>query len=359
MTMAAAVPSPNTMAEVARRQFVLRFAFATTAAFIVCEGMGWQPSVLAPVLTGVLLASLPASPPLKVGLVLVFVMGTCAWLAFLLTTFLSQVPHLLFGIIGLTMFVAFAGLAQSKAQLPLTLLLMCISVVPVVTLTLSEYAGTFPSLLARSMALAVIFTWVGFAIWPIPSPKSPEPPAPPLDSPVAAAFIGTAIVLPLMLVYLLFGLTDAIPVLLTTVLLVAKMEEERGAASGWAKLIGNFLGGFVAVAAYFVLQIAPSLATLALVTFLIGIAFSLQIVKGGVPGGNALLAYNATMVIFGLALLKGAGNSGTWGSRVVQFAIAVTFAVGMMRLFWPLLKRKTLAKGTSGFVEGRDAAPTT
>ena len=53
-----------------------------------------------------------------------------------------------------------------------------------------------------------------------------------------------------MLAYLLFGLTDAIPVLLTTVLLVAKMEEERGAASGWAKLIGNFLGGFVAVAAY-------------------------------------------------------------------------------------------------------------
>ena len=52
--------------------------------------------------------------------------------------------------------------------------------------------------------------------------------------------------------------------------------------------------------------------------------------KGGVRGGNALLAYNATMVIFGLALLKGPSNSGTWGARVVQFAIACTFAVGMM-----------------------------
>jgi hypothetical protein len=144
-----------------------------------------------------------------------------------------------------------------------------------------------------------------------------------------------------MLVYLLFGLTDAIPVLLTTVLLVAKMEEERGAASGWAKLIGNFLGGFVAVAAYFVLSIAPSLATLALITFLIGIGFGLQIVKGGVRGGNALLAYNATMVIFGLALLKGPSNSGTWSARVVQFAIACIFAIGMMRLLWPLLQRRS------------------
>ena len=329
--------------EMARRQFVLRFSFATTACFIVSEWMGWQPSAIAPVLTAVLLANMPASPPLKLGLVLILVMGICAWLAFFLTTFLNQVPHLLFAVIGLIMFIALAGLAQAKAQLPLTLLLMCISVVPVVTLTMSEYAGIFPALLARAMALAMVFTWIGFAIWPLPSPKAPDPPAPPLDSPVAAAFIGTAIVLPVMLVYLLFGLTDAIPVLLTTVLLVAKMEEERGAASGWAKLLGNFLGGFVAIAAYYVLNIAPSLATLSLIVFLIGMAFGLQIVKGGVRGGNALLAYNATLVIFGLALLKGPSNSGTWGARVVQFAIACTFAIGMMRLLWPLLSRKPVA----------------
>jgi hypothetical protein len=326
--------------EAARLQFVLRFGFGTTAAFIICEWMGWQPSAMAPVLTGVLLANLPVSPPPKVGLVLVMVMGISAWFAFLLTTVLSQTPSLLFGVIGLIMFLAFAGLAQAKAQLPLTLLLMCIAVVPVVTLTVSQYAGFLASLLTRAMALAVIFTWIAYAIWPLPSPKSPDPPAMPLESPVAAAALGTAIVLPVMLVYMLFGLTDAIPVLLTTVLLVAKMEEERGAASGWAKLVGNFLGGFVAIAGFYVLSIAPSLATLGLITFLIGIGFALQIAKGGVRGGNALLAYNATMVIFGLALLKGPSNSGTWGARVVQFAIATIFAVGMMRLLWPRLKRR-------------------
>ena len=121
-------------------------------------------------------------------------------------------------------------------------------------------------MLVRGMAIAVIFTWIGFAIWPLPPPKNPSARTA-FESPVAAALIGTAIVLPVMLVYLLFGLTDAIPVLLTTVLLVAKMEEERGAASGWAKLIGNFLSGFVAVAAFYLLRIAPSLATLALITF--------------------------------------------------------------------------------------------
>lgn len=333
-------------ADAASVHFVSRFSFGTTAAFVTCEWMGWQPSVLAPVLTGVLLANLPFSPPFKVGFVLVVVMGISAWSAFFLTTLLSQSPHLLFGVISLVMFLAFAGLAQAKGQLPLTLLLMCMAVIPVVTLTLSQYAGIFPGLMVRSMCLAVIFTWVGYALFPLPSPKSPDPPAPPLANPVAAAALGTAIVVPLMLVYLLFGLTDAIPVLLTTVLLVAKMEQERGAAAGWAKLTGNFLGGFIAVAAYYTLQIVPTLASLALITFIIGVGFASVIVKGGVRGGNALLAYNATMVIFGLALLKGPGNSGTWSARVVQFAIAVTFAVGMMNLLWPRLKRSSSHSST-------------
>lgn len=342
--MATAVPLEPVKAasaEAARVHFILRFSVGTTAAFITCEYMGWQPSVLAPVLAGVLIANLPVPPPPKVGITLVLVMAMSAWLAFFLTTFLNQVPHLLFAAIGFILFLAFAGIAQAKAQLPLTLLLMCITVVPVVTLTMAQYAGIFPALLVRSMMLAVMFTWIAFAIWPRVSPKPPDPPAPPAESPVAVAAIGTAIVLPLILTYLLFGLTDAIPVLLTTVLLVAKMEEERGAAAGWAKLTGNFLGGFVAVVAYYVLAIAPSLLALALITFIIGVGFAQQIVKGGVRGGNALLGYNAAMVIFGLALLKGPANSGTWGSRVVQFAIAVTFAVGMMRLLWPLTQRKS------------------
>ena len=330
--------APTDPAEAARLHFVLRFSFGTTAAFVTCEFMGWQPSALAPVLTGVLLASLPVSPPPKVGFALTVVMALSAWFSFFLTTYLSQTPQLLFGIIGLILFLIFAGLAQAKAQLPLTLLLICITVVPVITLTLSEFAGIFPGLLVRSMALAIIFTWIAYAIWPLPSPKSPDPPAAPSEAPAKAALIGTAIVLPLMLVYLLYGWTDAIPVLLTTALIVAKMEEERGAASAEAKLLGNFLAGFIAVAAYYLLAIAPSLATLALITFIIGFGFGLQIVKGGVRGGNALIAYNATMVILGLALLKGPSNSGTWGARVVQFTIACTFAVGMMRLLWPRAK---------------------
>src|ERR1700752_2686502 len=110
MSVAAASPRAVTdPAEAARRQFILRFSVGTTTAFIICEFMNWQPSVLAPVLTGVLLASLPVPPPPKGGLALVIVMAISAWLAFFLTTLLNQTPHLLFGVLGFIMFMAFAG----------------------------------------------------------------------------------------------------------------------------------------------------------------------------------------------------------------------------------------------------------
>jgi len=325
-------------AERARFHFVMRFSVATSAAFVICEWMDWQPAALAAVLTGVLLANLPFSPPPKVGIGLVIIMAICAWMAFIFTTLLRETPHILFGLIAVFLFLALSMLAQAKAQLPMTLLIVCFTVLPVMALTAPQVGEQLTSVFVRGMALAVIFTWVAFAIWPLPSPTPPGPPPATTESPVAAAAIGTAIILPLMLVYLMFGLTDAIPVLLTTALLVAKIEEERSAATASAKLIGNFLGGFIAVPAYYAVEMWPNLTTLAIVTLVIGIGFGLQIVKGGVRGGNALLAYNATMVIFGLAILKGPANSGTWGARVVQFGIACTFAVGMMILLLPLAR---------------------
>ena len=61
-------------ASVALRHFILRFAMGTTLGYTVCEFMGWQPSALCAVLSGIMLAKLPAAPPFRVGAALVLVM---------------------------------------------------------------------------------------------------------------------------------------------------------------------------------------------------------------------------------------------------------------------------------------------
>jgi len=324
----------------ARLHFILRFAVGTTLGFTVCEYMGWQPSALCAVLSGIMLAKLPVAPPLKVGLALVLVMFISAWIANALSAWLAEAPLILFGVIGVILFLAFYGLAQAKAQLPLTLLLICIAIIPVLTLTVPDQAHRMAQVLSRAMGLAVMNCWVMHAIWPKIAKIAPAPPQSAVAAPLATAAVGTFIVLPVMLIYWLFGLTDAMPVLLQVVLLVAKMEEERSKATAFAKLISNFLGGFAGLAAYLVLGISPTLVNFALITFILSMWFGYQISKGGVRGSNAELAFNATMIIFGIFILKGDANAGAWSARIVQFLIGCSFAVGMMALLWPRLEQR-------------------
>lgn len=324
----------------ARLHFILRFAVGTTISFTVCEYMGWQPSALAAVLSGIMLAKLPVSPPLKVGVALAMVMYLSSWFFLAVTMWLHEVPQVLFGLVGIILFLAFYVLSQAKAQLPITLMLISVAIMPVLTLTHPDQAPRMREVLTQAMIWAVLMAWVMHAVWPKVAKVAPAPPQVAAASPVATALVGTFIVLPVMLVYWLFGLTDAMPVLIQTVLLVAKMEEERSKATAWAKLLSNFLGGFAGLAAFLVLGIAPTLFNFALIVFIMSMWFGYQISKGGIRGSNAELAFNATMVIFGIFILKGDANAGAWFARMVQFFIGCSVAVGMMVLLWPRLERR-------------------
>ena len=321
-------------AELARLHGLLRFSVATTGTFAISEAMGWFPTFLAPVLAAVILASLPTALPFKAGLAVILVMTGSAFVAYVLPSLLQYRPEILFGLLGLIIFISFAILATGRGQLPITLLLICMATIPIMTLVAPQQAGALPKAYARGMAVAVAAVWVVHTFWPRTLPAPMKPPVTQDLSPLALAVAGTAIVLPLMLVYLMFGITDALPVLITTIFLVVNFDARRGAMQGAAMLIGNFVGGMIAITAYHLLQIAPSLATLTLLAFLISVMFALRIEKGGPQAGVALVTFNQVMIILSLGIASSTSNAGLWFTRLLQFALAVTFAVAMMTLAW-------------------------
>jgi Protein of unknown function (DUF2955)/Fusaric acid resistance protein-like len=342
MTEATARPfaSPDAAAQ-ARLHTILRFAAGTSGAFVVCEAMGWYPSFLAPLLTGVLLANLSIPPPLKVGIVLVLVQAAGAYAAYILTSLLHEAPIVLFGTIALILLLCFANLVRGRGFLPILLVLISFSTIPVVTMIAPEQAGVLPFAFMRGMAVAVIAVWLAHALFPRPALAAAQAPKPSLESPVAMALTGVAIVLPLMLLYLMYGITDALPVLITTVVLVINFDPGRSALQGLAMMIGNFIGGLVAILSQVVLLAAPSLTTLTLITFLVALLFAVRIARGGPAAAVGLITFNQAMVLFSLSLAPGGSSGSLWLTRLVQFAIAVTFAVGMMSLLFPRLKSLT------------------
>ena len=314
---------------------ILRFAVGATAAFVLCEAMGWYPSFLAPLLAGTLLANLPRALPLKAGLALMIVQAAGAYVAYALCALLVQTPYVLFGVTGLVVFICFAKIAQGAGLLPILLILISFATIPVVTLMLPQQAGALALALTRGMVIAVVIVWAMHVLWPATADAQAPAPVRRFASPLAMAAVGTAIVLPLMLVFLLFGITDAFPLMITTVVLVVNFDPQKSAVQGAVMVLANFLGGIVAIFAFALLRIVPSLTVLSLIVFLVGLVFAARIVRGGPGGTVAMLTFNQAMVIFSLSLIPGGSDAGLWMTRLFQFAAANAFAVGMMTLLLP------------------------
>jgi hypothetical protein len=312
---------------------VLRFAVGTTASFVLCEVLRWPPSFLAPVLTAVLLANLPLRPPLNMGLALVLTMSFAALFAFALASLFHEMPIVLFGALALCMFLAFLALLSGRSRLPALLLLICLATIPVVVTIAPVAAGILPLALIRGMALALLVIWTVYLPWPRVAVPAPAPAAAAdTFSPLTMALFSTAVVLPLMLVYLLFGLADVLPVLVATVMLVAKFDVRRSRLHALAMILGNFAGGLLGLLMHTLLLTTPTLPFLALLLFLVLLGFGQRIAAGGPTAAVALIACNAMLIIFGTAIASGPGSLLLWLIRLLQFTLAGAFAIGMMTL---------------------------
>ena len=184
------------------------------------------------------------------------------------------------------------------------------------------------------MVIAVVTIWCVYIIWPKSLPKAAPPAPPPIDFPVKMALTGTAILLPLILAYLLFGWTDALAVLISTVLLVINFDPKAGTAQGIHRSTGSVVGGFIGLVAFLTLSNMQSLITLALITFAIGLLFADHVYKAGSHGAIALQIFNTAMIIFSTAISSPDASSGIWITRMFQLTLAGLFAVAMMSLFW-------------------------
>jgi hypothetical protein len=187
----------------------------------------------------------------------------------------------------------------------------------------------------RGMAVAVATIWLVHIFWPRLAAKEMKTSSADLVAPVQLALAGTAIVLPVMLVYLMYGITDALPVLITTVVLVVNFDRRRSTAQGFAMMVGNFLGGIIALLCYALLQIAPSLVTLTLISLIVTLLFAQRLERGGPGAAVGLVTLNQAIIMFSLSLMPGSSSGGIWAARLLQFAMACAFAIGMMILLLP------------------------
>jgi hypothetical protein len=316
-------------------QATLRFAVGVTLAFVVSEAMRWSPSFLAPVFTAVLLTNLPIRPTFKMVVGLMIVITVASLFALALASLFRGTPTVMFGLIALCVFAAFLAILGGRPPFPALLLLICLATIPVVVMIAPAQAGILPAALIRSMLIALLTIQLVYIPWPLaPAARPPPPAASRTASPGAMAAAGVAIVMPLMLVYLLFGLADVLPVMIATVMLVANFDAQRGRMHALGMIVGNSVGGLLGLLLHSLLVTTPTLPFLCVLMFVVLLGFGQRTSVGGPTAGLAMLTCNATLIILSTAISSDTATLSLWLIRVLQFALAGAFAVGTMSLVW-------------------------
>jgi len=316
---------------------VLRFAFGVTLSFVVAEMMEWNPPYLAPVFTCVVLANIPVRPPIKVALGFSLVVGASAFLGVILAYAFRGAPHILFGICTLIIFRGVYALARGASKLGPLFIIICTAAIPVVALQSLVAAEAVAGVFAKGAMLAMFMAWVSWLVFPKALPPRAAAKVVPLtpEAALQSALLGTAILAPLVLVYQLFGLTGAVPVLVGTVMIVTTLDFRLGQKQAMLRVVANFCGGVSSVIALVLLGIHPSLAAFTLIVLASGLLFGMKISHGDYMAQMLTVACNGYLIVFGSTMHSDSGAFDVWLTRLTYFFLAGLFTIGMMALIWP------------------------
>jgi Protein of unknown function (DUF2955) len=315
----------------------LRFAFGVTLSFVVAELMQWTPPYLSAVLTGVVLANIPVRPPLKVALGFCLVIGASAFLGLLLSYAFRGAPHILFGLSTLIVFHALHALARGASKIGPLFILICVAAIPVVGMQSLVVAEGFAVAFASGACFAIFMAWVSWLLFPkaVPPRAAPDAVALPPALAIRCALLGTAILAPLMLAYLMLGLYTALPVIIGTVMIIATLDFRLGRKQAVIRVLANFAGGVSSVVVLVLLAIHPTLATFTLLVLASSLLFGLRISHGDPLAQILVVACNGYLIVFGTSLHSDTGTLSVWLTRVGYFFLAGLFTIGMMALIWP------------------------
>jgi len=318
-------------------QTVLRFAFGVTLAFLVAEIAEWTPPFLSAVLTCVVLANIPVRPPIKVAVGFSLVVGASAFLGLFLSMALRGAPHILFGLSTLIVFLALHALARGASRLGPLFIIICTTAIPVVGVQSLAAAQHFAVAFASGACFAIFMAWTSWLFFPKALPPRAAPEASPLSPALALryALLGTAILAPLMLCYLMMGLYTALPVMIGTVMIVATLDFHLGRKQAVLRVIANFAGGVSSVIVLVLLAIHPTLATFTLLVLASALLFGLRISHGDPMAQLLVVACNGYLIVFGTSLHSDSGTFSVWLTRLAYFFLAGVFTIGMMALIWP------------------------
>lgn len=328
----------------ANDRFMLRMAVAGTLGFAIAIWFGWPISFLAPMLAVKFIPGMPTFPGPVQALLIPIVMWVATTSALILANVLGDAPFVQLIVLALVIFVSFYAKWQGAPGIVVLLLQIGFCIIPLFSTVSLELGHFIADFLQRNTVAAMATVLIAHLVVPALPPSRqaprPAPPAPLRLSPAFGARVAladTLVLFPLLAWLLLGSAIQSFVMVMMTITVINELDPTRSRTAGTNMIVGNTIGGLLAVAAQQVVLLADNLFFFLLTVFLATLWFARGLTRGGPSADLYRLAAGAFMLILGLAVtpLPG-GSEQSYVLRIFHILVAGAWAAAALVIVAPL-----------------------
>ena len=316
-----------------QRRFGWRIAFVVTLGFVVAELAAWYLAFIVPLLAVQFLALLPAAPTPRQMLLIVLVTVATTFLAVFASELLIDHPAAYLMLLLAIFAVAFYLDNFPRTKLVATLLLLSNAILPILGQHDSLASVAMRDTLVYGSLVGLLLAWLAHALFPAARGGGAGTPAP-APTPVGGEWLRAAILLLPVAWYL--GKPDeaTFPLVVAVLTILRQAKLSMGTRLAIGLLIGNVIGGIAATAAYAVLSLSPTFATLCFLLLAMGLYFGGRIATAGPKAPVYVIALVVFITLLGLGLIEFTSSSAAqFATRLWGVLMGAVYALAALVLF--------------------------
>ncbi|HHP0447833.1 TPA: DUF2955 domain-containing protein [Vibrio harveyi] len=320
--------SDNLSIDNATQRRILRFTIGVGLAVFLAAWVNWQLAFVAPVFTAKFLVDKPNLHRETIYELLLALIATMG-LGLLLSGGITQYPIVLLIAVGLMMAWGYYLFTDPKWNLFATILLIAVLMLPFMAINNPAISLVLASGLAISGAVSVAIFALVHIYLPEPDSEFVGYAAPPIGKEQRwhASFRAMLISFPVVCFFFVFQISEALLTMMFVALLSLMITSEKSVKLSAFLIISNGIGGILAILAFSILAIVPSIffytAFIALLAVLIGKKIYTVPEKAPIFA----TAFSTLLVLIGSTLMSSGDIDSNTFIRIFQLVLVGTYMI--------------------------------
>lgn len=341
------LPTTNlSQREISIFRFFVGVTLAITFAFIG----NWPFAFITPVFVAKFLGSKNSKLPFKKLLAVFFIILSAFILGGILTRLLLPFPIVFMLIMTLLIFWISYWNNSGGNELVITMLLVGFTVIPMLGLLHQDVAQVFTVGFLFSCFVSLVITMVmheliadkeqvNLADSNQVTDSAEEKKVTDKPTRIKFALLSTLMIMPVMIFFFSFNLSSSVLILAFIAMLAQKPDLVVGVKGSKALLVGNTIGGLVAIAMYNLLIIVPNFTFLLLLFSLVVLIFARTIFSDKALAPIYAMAFSTVIILIFGATLSTADADEKFYTRIIQIGLACSYVIFATIAANPLIKK--------------------